>query len=116
MSRSMRLIKGRGRYAICMLLALAALGLLLAERTAGAAPRSATLWSAPRSGNTTSFFDQAKRLAAPIFGPNVRANQDLTVYAQHEPSLAVSRVHTNTVIVASKDYRQGNVKRVWIDG
>ncbi|HYP39234.1 MAG TPA: exo-alpha-sialidase, partial [Chloroflexia bacterium] len=28
----------------------------------------------------------------------------------------VSRVHTNTVIVASKDYRQGNVKRVWIDG
>ncbi|HET6314625.1 MAG TPA: exo-alpha-sialidase, partial [Chloroflexia bacterium] len=116
MSRCMRLAKGRGRYAICALLAVAALGLLLAERTAGAAPRSATLWSAPRSGNAFSFFDQAKRLAAPIFGPNVRANQDTTVYSQHEPSLAVSRVHTNTVIVASKDYRQGNVKRVWIDG
>ncbi|HVF99574.1 MAG TPA: proprotein convertase P-domain-containing protein [Chloroflexia bacterium] len=116
MSRTMRLVRGRGRYAICALLALAVLGLLLAERTAGASPRSATLWSAPRSGNAFSFFEQAKRLAAPIFGPNVRANQDTTIYAQHEPSLAVSRVHTNTVIVASKDYRQANVKRVWIDG
>jgi subtilisin-like proprotein convertase family protein len=116
MSRSMRLVRGRGRYAICALLALAALGLLLAERTAGAASRSATLWSAPRSGNAFSFYDQAKRFAAPIFGPNVRANQDTTIYAQHEPSLAMSRVHTNTVIVASKDYRQANVKRVWIDG
>jgi subtilisin-like proprotein convertase family protein len=112
----MRIVRGRGRYAICALLALAVLGLLLVERTAGASPRSATLWSAPRSANAFSFFDQAKRLAAPIFGPNVRANQDTTIYAQHEPSLAVSRVHTNTVIVASKDYRQANVKRVWIDG
>ncbi|MEO8285895.1 MAG: S-layer homology domain-containing protein [Chloroflexota bacterium] len=54
--------------------------------------------------------------SSPLFGPNVRANQDNTQNGQHEPSLAVSRVHTNTVIVASKDYREGNIKRVWIDG
>ena len=54
-------------------------------------------------------------LPTPIFGPNVRANSDLTGFGQHEPSLAVSRVHTNTVVVASKDYREGNVKHVWID-
>ena len=51
----------------------------------------------------------------PVFGPNVKANSDATLYGQHEPSLAVSRVHTNTVVVASKDYRDNNVKHVWID-
>ena len=54
-------------------------------------------------------------LPTPIFGANVRANSDATVFGQHEPSLAVSRVHTNTVVVASKDYREGNVKHVWIE-
>ena len=39
----------------------------------------------------------------------------LTTFGQHEPSLAVSRVNTNTVVVASKDYRNGNQKEVWID-
>jgi hypothetical protein len=53
--------------------------------------------------------------APPVFGPNVKANSDATTYGQHEPSLAVSRVHTNTVVVASKDYRDNNVKHVWID-
>src|SRR5205085_11126001 len=51
----------------------------------------------------------------PIFGPNVRANSDAGTNGQHEPSLAVSRVHTNTVVVAAKDYRNGNQKEVWID-
>lgn len=50
------------------------------------------------------------------FGPNIRANQDATQFGQHEPHLAVSRVNTNTVIIASKDYRDANVKHVWIDG
>ena len=49
------------------------------------------------------------------FGPNVRANSDSTTFGQHEPSLAVSRVDTNTVVVASKDYRNGDQKEVWID-
>ena len=39
--------------------------------------------------------------ASITFGPNVRANSDSTTYGQHEPSLAVSRVDTNTVVVAS---------------
>ncbi len=50
------------------------------------------------------------------FGSNIRANQDATAFGQHEPSIAVSRVNTNTVIIASKDYREGDVKHVWIDG
>ena len=88
---------------------------------AGIAPSRAN----PQPGNAGSPSDEASmRLAslvntnAPdsVFGPNVRANQDLTGYGQHEPSIAVSRVNTNTIIVASKDYRQGNVKQVWIDG
>jgi hypothetical protein len=56
----------------------------------------------------------ATLLTPPIFGPNHRANQDATTSGQHEPSLAVSRVHTNTVVVAAKDYRANNVKQVWI--
>ena len=32
--------------------------------------------------------------APPVFGPNVRANSDATGNGQHEPSLAVSRTHT----------------------
>jgi len=51
----------------------------------------------------------------PLFGPNVRANSDTTTYGQHEPSLAVSRVHTTTVVVAAKDYRNNDQKEVWID-
>ncbi len=56
-------------------------------------------------------------LPTPVFGANVRANSDpiTSTFGQHEPSLAVSRVHTNTVVVAAKDYRDGNVKHVWID-
>ncbi len=56
-------------------------------------------------------------LPTPVFGANVRANSDpiTSTFGQHEPGLAVSRVHTNTVVVAAKDYREGNVKHVWID-
>jgi hypothetical protein len=58
---------------------------------------------------------QLSPLVPPIFGTPVRANSDATQNGQHEPSLAVSRVHTNTVVIASKDYRDGNVKHVWIN-
>src|SRR5262249_47219759 len=51
----------------------------------------------------------------PIFGTPVRANSDPTTFGQHEPSLPVSRVHTTTVVVASKDYRDSNDKHVWIE-
>jgi hypothetical protein len=51
----------------------------------------------------------------PVFGPDVQANtEDPTHYSQHEPGLAVSRVNTNTVVVAAKDYRNNNIKEVWI--
>jgi hypothetical protein len=54
-------------------------------------------------------------LIPPIFDPEVRANSDSTVYGQHEPSLAVSRTDPNVVVVANKDYRSQNIKRVWIE-
>jgi hypothetical protein len=53
---------------------------------------------------------------ATVFGPNVRANTDNTQFGQHEPGLAVSRTNPNVVFTAAKDYREGNIKRVWIHG
>ncbi|MBF6613987.1 MAG: S-layer homology domain-containing protein, partial [Chloroflexi bacterium] len=57
----------------------------------------------------------ARPLTEPVFGPNVKANSDNTTFGQHEPGLAVSRTRPQTVVVASKDYRDSNVKHVWID-
>jgi hypothetical protein len=51
----------------------------------------------------------------PVWGANVRANTDNSGYGQHEPGLAVSFTNPDVVVVASKDYRVGNVKKVWID-
>ncbi|HUS16019.1 MAG TPA: S-layer homology domain-containing protein [Chloroflexia bacterium] len=68
-----------------------------------------------RAGDHATAAPAARPQVTPVFGPNVRANSDGTPYGQHEPSLAVSRVHTNTVVVAQKDYREGNVKHVWIE-
>ena len=45
---------------------------------------------------------------------NAKANSDLTNYGQHEPHLAISRINPNVVVAVSKDYREGNVKHVWI--
>ena len=45
---------------------------------------------------------------------NAKANSDLTNYGQHEPHLAISRTNPNVVVAVSKDYRDGNVKHVWI--
>jgi len=45
---------------------------------------------------------------------NAKANSDLTNYGQHEPHLAISRTNPNVVVAVSKDYREGNVKHVWI--
>ena len=59
---------------------------------------------------------QPNRLSSPpIFGPNIRANNDSTSFGQHEPDLAVSRTNPDVVVAAAKDYRNGNVKQVWID-
>lgn len=50
-----------------------------------------------------------------LWGANARANGDIsgTQTSQHEPSLAISRVDPNIVVVAAKDYRDG-VKHVYL--
>jgi len=45
---------------------------------------------------------------------NAKANSDPTNYGQHEPHLAISRTNPNVVVAVAKDYRDGNVKHVWI--
>lgn len=64
--------------------------------------------------HSTNLYDKFGPQLAPLFGPNVRANSDGTDKGQHEPSLAVSRVNTNTVVIATKDFRDDNNKEVWI--
>lgn len=56
----------------------------------------------------------AARPQALVWGPNVRANSDDSGFGQHEPSLAISRTNPNVVIANAKDYRDGNIKHVWI--
>jgi hypothetical protein len=62
-----------------------------------------------------SLLDKLNPGTPPIFGTPVRANSDNTQFGQHEPSMAVSRIHPNTVVVASKDYRDNDQKHVWIE-
>ncbi|HET9494313.1 MAG TPA: sialidase family protein, partial [Chloroflexia bacterium] len=98
--------------------ALAALAAVvwLALAAAPATPRavaSQMSWSRPDAPHA---LDKLGPFVPPIFGPNVRANTDTTSYGQHEPGLAVSRTDNDVVFAAAKDYRDGNIKRVWIYG
>lgn len=97
-----------GMLLLCLLGTLA-VALLLWPHNSLARP-----YSVARLGGAASFYDKLSPLLAPVFGPNVRANSDDTDAGQHEPSLAVSRVDTNTVVIAAKDFRVDNAKQVWI--
>ncbi|MGA7732043.1 MAG: S-layer homology domain-containing protein, partial [Chloroflexia bacterium] len=101
---------------LLVLLAVAALALGVAPRYPTSRSDSPIAWSEEVGGAPFRDLIGAFQPESVTFGPNIRANQDTSGFGQHEPSLAMSRVNTNTVIVASKDYRQGNIKRVWIDG
>ena len=101
---------------LLVLLAVAALALGVAPRYPTSRSGSPIAWSQEGGGAPFRDLIGAFQPQSVTFGPNIRANQDTSGFGQHEPALAMSRVNTNTVIVASKDYRQGNVKRVWIDG
>lgn len=63
-----------------------------------------------------TLLPQAVTSPPPIWGPNVRANTDNSGFGQHEPNLAASPINPNIVVAAAKDYRDGNVKHVWIYG
>ena len=67
-------------------------------------------------GKERSLFATHYSPLTTVFGPNARANTDSTQFGQHEPGLAVSRTNANVVFAAAKDYREGNIKRVWIYG
>ena len=46
---------------------------------------------------------------------NAKANSDdPSIYGQHEPHLAISRTDPNVVVSVAKDYRDSDVKQVWI--
>ena len=96
-------------WLLCFLLCALAVALLLWPHNSLARP-----YSTLTLGSASSFYDKLAPLLAPVFGPNVRANSDDTDVGQHEPSLAASRVNTNTLVIAAKDYRAGNAKQVWI--
>ena len=100
-----------GAVAFAALAAIVWLALASAPSTSRAAA-SQIAWQRPQS---PAALDKLGQLVPPVFGPNVRANSDNTQYGQHEPSLAVSRTDNDVVVVAAKDYREGNIKRVWID-
>jgi hypothetical protein len=100
----------RKSYVLIALLAIVIFGLMVAP--------ARTIQSGHLYDGDSGTLDVPLRpgaLIPPTFGPNVRANSDSTVYGQHEPSLAVSRTDPNVVVVANKDYRDQNIKRVWIE-
>jgi hypothetical protein len=101
-----------GTVALAALAAVVWLALAAAPSTPRAVA-SQIAWSRPDS---PLALDKFGALVPPVFGPNVRANTDVTNYGQHEPGLAVSRTNNNVVFAAAKDYREGNIKRVWIYG
>ncbi|MEP6774942.1 MAG: sialidase family protein, partial [Chloroflexota bacterium] len=98
---------------IIVLLTIAVLAVGIAPRYTNSRSAGASL--AQTNGAPLAGLFSNVNPASITFGPNVRANSDSTTFGQHEPSLAVSRADTNTVVVASKDYRNGNQKEVWID-
>jgi hypothetical protein len=98
---------GRLTFALSALTLVIALAFLLAPPRLQAQQQIRNPQSAMRNGEAPALT---------VFGPNVRANGDTTQFGQHEPGLAVSRTNPNVVFTAAKDYREGNIKRVWING
>lgn len=94
---------------LCLFVSALAAAIALWPRNSLAQP-----FSGVRPARSTSLYDKLGPLYAPLFGPNVRANSDNTTNGQHEPSLAASRVNTNTLVIAAKDFRAKNAKQVWI--
>ena len=101
------------RLMLLTLMPALALVLFLAPLDSSAAPQGVT-W---REGGEPSYRDLLRflRLDPPVWSPNVRSNTDESGNGQHEPGLAVSPANPNVVVVANKDYRVGNIKRVWIE-
>jgi len=97
-----------------MLISLAALALLILPPASGASQPTPPSWSAGSRPLYQRLFGSLLSYQ-PAWSANVRANTDNSGFAQHEPSLAVNPTNPDVVVIANKDYREGNIKRVWIE-
>ncbi|MFL5733602.1 MAG: sialidase family protein, partial [Chloroflexia bacterium] len=106
------------RYVAAALMLVGVLGIAaLQHGGTEAASAGASRWRFAAVGQVGPV-EALRRALAPQVAPwaaNVRANTDPTGNGQHEPGVAVSPVNPNVVVVANKDYRDLNVKRVWIE-
>jgi hypothetical protein len=102
------------RHALAALIGLVVIGLLATppHRSEAATP-APVVWAHGGVSGVNPLRNANPEL--PTWSANVRANTDATGNGQHEPSLAVSLANPNVVVVANKDYRDLNVKRVWIE-
>ncbi len=100
------------RYVLSALMITLAFSVLLAPIVTRAASPSMDQW---HSSGRSDALANLLGLALPTWSANVRANTDTTGNGQHEPSLAVSPANPNVVVIANKDYREGNIKHVWIE-
>src|SRR5439155_12149984 len=108
------------RYVLTALMLAAVVGLLSLEHSSQAAWSEGVHWqsagqlAAPVGAALASPL-RALLPGLPDWSANVRANTDLSGNGQHEPALAVSPANPNVVVIAGKDYRDLNIKRVWIE-
>src|SRR4051812_24465276 len=100
------------RYALCALLAL--IVVLLARTPAPTNAAAPPVLFQQNAAAYTSLLSKLS-LVPPAWSVNVRANTDNTGNGQHEPSLAVSPANHNVIVIANKDYRDSDIKRVWIE-
>jgi hypothetical protein len=104
------------RYVMSALMLAAVFGMLSLQHSSSYAASSdgARRLAAAQSAALAGFL---KPLVPSVssWRANVRSNTDATGNGQHEPSLAVSPANPNVVVIANKDYRDLNVKRVWIE-
>src|SRR5438093_269591 len=111
------------RYTLSALMLAAVLGILSLQHSTQASGYGLRGAGAHRQSTGQSAALVAGQLMAPLrallpglpnWSANVRANTDLTGNGQHEPGLAVSPINPNVVVIATKDYRDLDIKRVWI--
>ncbi len=110
MSSRLRARNRVARYIFSIFFIVAAFALSFAPQTTGAASPLGMTWQRHTEDVFSKFgFDP------PTWSANVRANTDTTGNGQHEPALAVSPANPNVVVIANKDYREGDIKHVWIE-
>src|ERR1043165_4952428 len=100
------------RCTLFILLSVVSFSVIISPQVTSATSPPANRWRTAGHGNA---LDGILNLVVPTWSANVRANTDTTGYGQHEPALAVSPINPNVVVVANKDYREGDIKHVWIE-